>query len=83
MNLCVCSGNLPLNTIIYHFLRVRSYHVFTDRAEENGEDAFQVVDVSDGKIRTKQMNQRQKLKEAKNVDEFGSGWERKHLFSIG
>ena len=37
-------------------------------------DDFQVVDVAEGKIRTKQMNQRQKLKEAKNVDEFGVFW---------
>jgi len=38
--------------------------------DDDGADAFQVVDVSEGKIRTTQMNQRSKLKDAKNVDEF-------------
>jgi len=34
------------------------------------EEDFQVVSVADGKIKTRQLNQRERLKDAKNVDEF-------------
>ena len=51
---------------------ISSHHGLLDKnRDDDGADAFQVVDVSDGKIRTTQMNQRSKLKDAKNVDEFG------------
>ena len=43
-----------------------------DKEEPRQGDEFQVVDVADGKIKTKQLNQTHKLKDAKNVDEFGT-----------
>jgi len=44
--------------------------IIQDKGISSEEEDFQVVSVADGKIRTKQLNQRARLKDAKNVDEF-------------
>ena len=45
--------------------------LYQEKTEAGEEDDFQVVEVAEGRIRTKQLNQREKLKDAKDVDEFG------------
>jgi len=44
--------------------------IIEDKPNTAREDEFQIVDVADGKVTTKQMNTRGRLKNAKNVDEF-------------
>ena len=64
----LCDSKLQSNSHIFRSLDLS----YTDKPNTAREDEFQIVDVADGKVTTKQMNTRGRLKNAKNVDEFGT-----------